>query len=337
MQNHCIQFEKIDRDEDFARFAREINGQATTDHVIQLSGPVAKGLIRKFHLDVGLHMRTWDLVVNTPVALHKKALPVLVNNSSFSIFYIMTPEGLVLNNIGQHHTFNTIENRCALFISDDLSVDAAMQPHQPIQFIDFSISTYWLLQQLKNTDSLPDSLYHAIIEARSPQILFEVCATQVNLAVNRLFINAMQKNKEEASFNTLSALLVTDLLYRLCRTEPKCTTNKSDVYYDKIVAVEAIIMEHLQKDLPTLPDIAHRVSLSESTLKRYFKSIFGRSIYEYYLEKKMMLAKRMLLDKPLSVNEAAEMMGYEKVSNFIDIFKKHHGHSPGSMKKRGFC
>ena len=97
---------------------------------------------------------------------------------------------------------------------------------------------------------------------------------------------------------------------------------------------EEILMAHLQTNLPTLDKIAQKVALSESTLKRHFKAIFGRNIYEYYLEQKMNLAKNLLLEKPLSVNEAAEILGYEKVSNFIDIFKKHHGFSPGRMKKR---
>ena len=100
---------------------------------------------------------------------------------------------------------------------------------------------------------------------------------------------------------------------------------------------EAILQAHLQKNLPRLDNIAQQVALSESTLKRYFKVTFGKSVYEYYLEKKMDFAKTLLLGKPITVNEAAEILGYEKVSNFIDIFKKHHGYSPGSMKKRMFA
>ena len=100
---------------------------------------------------------------------------------------------------------------------------------------------------------------------------------------------------------------------------------------------EAILQAHLQKNLPRLQNIAQQVALSESTLKRYFKAIFGKSVYEYYLEKKMDFAKTLMMGKPISVNETAELLGYEKVSNFIDIFKKHHGFSPGSMKKRMYA
>jgi AraC-like DNA-binding protein len=78
------------------------------------------------------------------------------------------------------------------------------------------------------------------------------------------------------------------------------------------------------------------VALSETTLKRYFKLIYGKSVYDYYLNKKMEMARTILLQNPYSVNEIAELMGYEKVSHFIEIFKKHHGCSPGSIKKKQF-
>ena len=80
--------------------------------------------------------------------------------------------------------------------------------------------------------------------------------------------------------------------------------------------------------------IAKMVALSESTLKRYFKLIYGKSVYEYYLNKKMDMARMIMLQKPYSVNEIAELMGYEKVSHFIEIFKKHHGCSPGTIKRK---
>jgi len=96
------------------------------------------------------------------------------------------------------------------------------------------------------------------------------------------------------------------------------------------------LLEHLQKTPPRMGMIAKMVALSESTLKRYFKLIHGKSVYDYYLDKKMDLARTILVQKPYSVNEIAELMGYGKVSHFIEIFKKHHGCSPGSIKKKQF-
>jgi AraC-like DNA-binding protein len=107
-----------------------------------------------------------------------------------------------------------------------------------------------------------------------------------------------------------------------------------DLYYEKIKEAEAILLSHLQKSPPRISVIARTLALSESTLKRYFKLVYGKSIYEYYLNRKMELARTILLQNPRSVTEMAELMGYEKVSHFIEIFKKHHGCSPGSIRKK---
>lgn len=75
------------------------------------------------------------------------------------------------------------------------------------------------------------------------------------------------------------------------------------------------------------------MALSESTLKRNFKMLYGTSIYEYYLRKKMQKARQLFTEKAIPVKEVAYMLGYEKVSNFIQMFKKHHNLSPGRLKK----
>jgi AraC-like DNA-binding protein len=41
----------------------------------------------------------------------------------------------------------------------------------------------------------------------------------------------------------------------------------------------------------------------------------------------------VLMHCPASVKEVAFMLDYEKVSNFIDMFKKFHGISPGVLRR----
>lgn len=47
----------------------------------------------------------------------------------------------------------------------------------------------------------------------------------------------------------------------------------------------------------------------------------------------MELAKRLIVERNMNVNQAADEMGYENVSNFIDTFKKHFGYLPGAIRK----
>lgn len=48
----------------------------------------------------------------------------------------------------------------------------------------------------------------------------------------------------------------------------------------------------------------------------------------------MDFGRRLLLEKTLSVNEVAAMLEYDKVSNFIEMFKRRHGVSPGALQRQ---
>lgn len=102
----------------------------------------------------------------------------------------------------------------------------------------------------------------------------------------------------------------------------------------KMLTVEKMLDEHLDKSLPSIRNIAKDLALSESTLKRNFKQVFGTSIYNCYLQKKMQQARELLTENNVSVKEIAYKLGYEKPSNFIRIFKKHYSFSPGSFRKK---
>jgi AraC-like DNA-binding protein len=72
--------------------------------------------------------------------------------------------------------------------------------------------------------------------------------------------------------------------------------------------------------------------MSVSTLLRQFKTIYGKSVYEYHVEKKMELAKKMILEEKKPVKEVAKTLGYKQVSPFIESFTKQYGYTPGSIK-----
>ena len=57
-------------------------------------------------------------------------------------------------------------------------------------------------------------------------------------------------------------------------------------------------------------------------------------MYQYYLQKKMEIARRLLEKDGLSVNDTAETLHYASVSNFIETFRKYYGRTPGSVKAK---
>ena len=55
-------------------------------------------------------------------------------------------------------------------------------------------------------------------------------------------------------------------------------------------------------------------------------------MHEYYVDKKMELAQKMISENRLAVKDMARMLGYNQPSAFIEIFTKLHGYSPGALK-----
>lgn len=111
------------------------------------------------------------------------------------------------------------------------------------------------------------------------------------------------------------------------------TGKKVSPYYEKMSLLKKTIEEHVQSNLPTIPELAQQLNMTASTLKRQFKLHLGINIYHYYLQKKMEVALKLLHEEQFTVNETAERLGYASVSNFIETFKKYYGDSPGNYKR----
>lgn len=91
-----------------------------------------------------------------------------------------------------------------------------------------------------------------------------------------------------------------------------------------------IIMQEINQEL-SLHAVADRLHLNSSYLSRRFKKEIGQSFSDYVLEKKMELAKELLLSGA-TVISTADHTGFKEPSYFIRVFRKYWGVTPGEMK-----
>ena len=92
--------------------------------------------------------------------------------------------------------------------------------------------------------------------------------------------------------------------------------------------VQAMYMEHI-----TVEQIARRMNLDRRYLSRIFKEKTGQTIQQYLLSVRLEAAC-LCLREGRSVQEAAQLCGYEDVSNFSKMFKRHYGISPAYWKEQ---
>lgn len=91
--------------------------------------------------------------------------------------------------------------------------------------------------------------------------------------------------------------------------------------------VEKIITSDLRGHHPAW-ELAAQFSVSETSLKNYFRGVFGQNISVYLREVRMKKAAKLLVTTKLSVAEVAEQVGYMNQSKFALVFKKQYNLSP---------
>ena len=81
-------------------------------------------------------------------------------------------------------------------------------------------------------------------------------------------------------------------------------------------------------------ELAAQFSVSETSLKNYFRGVYGQNISIYLREVRMQRAAELLTTTNLSVSEIAEQVGYLNQSKFSSAFKKQFNASPLEFKRR---
>ena len=86
-------------------------------------------------------------------------------------------------------------------------------------------------------------------------------------------------------------------------------------------------------DIKTITDLSEEFGIAESSLKRCFKSIAGKSIGTFIKIKRIEAAAEMLITEPhLNIGEIAYAAGYENQSKFSAAFKSVMGITPQAYR-----
>ncbi|WP_339674064.1 AraC family transcriptional regulator [Dasania marina] len=94
--------------------------------------------------------------------------------------------------------------------------------------------------------------------------------------------------------------------------------------------------EMLAADLstpPTVDAIAQALGISKSVLQERFKQLFGMSLRNYLVKKRMEKARDLLRLSELNINQISWQLGYEHSCNFVTAFKRQYGMTPNAYRK----
>ncbi len=96
---------------------------------------------------------------------------------------------------------------------------------------------------------------------------------------------------------------------------------------DIIARADAYIREHFRENI-NREDVAAVACITPNYLSKQFRNRKGMNLREYINKIRIDEAKRLLLSTNLPVSEIAGMAGYDNISYFSTVFRKHVGMSP---------
>ena len=121
-----------------------------------------------------------------------------------------------------------------------------------------------------------------------------------------------------------------ELLHRLLKMEirpPKTCGFYTETQVEIAKRAAQILSDDLRQHIP-VRQIAERFSVSETSLKNYFRGVYGQNISTWLREIRMNEAARLLSDTKRPIAEISEQIGYSNQGKFAAVFKKQFGLSP---------
>lgn len=95
--------------------------------------------------------------------------------------------------------------------------------------------------------------------------------------------------------------------------------------------IKRLVEQYAISDL-NINDFAMLSGRSIASFNREFRKIFNTSPKQWLIEQRLSYAHKLLVEKQWTVTDAANEVGYENISHFIDSFKKVYKITPHRIK-----
>lgn len=163
-------------------------------------------------------------------------------------------------------------------------------------------------------------------------IYFEKKETYITEAGSELrdILEKLWKDYETASPFYMK-LHILELLYYLLNVKNR-GSEKPCVFYTSVQVeiakkAEQILTADLKQHIP-IKRIASRFGVSETSLKNYFRGVYGKNVSDYLRDLRMNIGEKLLVETNLPVSEIAAQVGYTKQGKFAEVFRQQFQMNP---------
>lgn len=97
---------------------------------------------------------------------------------------------------------------------------------------------------------------------------------------------------------------------------------ESETLKKRVHSAIAVLTPRQKEIVIPIKEIAIQLNVSETSLKNYFRGVYGKNISDYLRDLRMEYAKKLLTETKLPISEIAYMTGYTKQGKFAEVFRE---------------
>ncbi len=183
-----------------------------------------------------------------------------------------------------------------------------------------NIIGYGIIDVRKLSERIKDNGSFAVIRSNS----------EVDHVISELY------NVDENIKIAYYKLKVIELLLFLKSIEIKSLENEFPLLkpekVKKIKEIRDYIIDNVDDDV-TLDELSKRFNISSTSIKNYFKTMYGKPLFTWRREYRLNQAAIYLENKNLTISEVAGMIGYQDHSKFTKAFKQYYNMTPTKYRR----
>ncbi len=153
---------------------------------------------------------------------------------------------------------------------------------------------------------------------RTQDILSEIITDKRKGLLKRLFLESKTLELITLKLDTKSS-------------DNQDVTNQPDNLVKKLYKTQHLISSDLSIQY-SIQQLARQIGVNDFVLKKEFKRVFNKTIFEYATQLRMEKAKQLLQHSNKPIYEISELVGYKNATHFTAAFKKIDGITPKTYR-----
>jgi len=183
-------------------------------------------------------------------------------------------------------------------------------------------------------ERIDDPLVHTILENKQPLFFEEFVSIPLLKIVEDMVSIKVPILLQDFYYKLKSQELICQLLISLIRRDEKKVNSLNTADIKMLYQVKEHLLDNLG-EAPSIAELAKFAGVSETKLKKIFKQVFGKTIFQYFQNFRMQEAARLLSEERLSVSEVGYQLGFSNLGHFTKVFEEIIGVKPKRYSKLG--